>query len=136
MREGCESLITAADLLRRGEEARTALAELLSGERLDNQETMRVRLPRDLKTIWEAEKGRRGRFLKGIPTAFLIVELSKIEEWNWDNYYGCGSIGPHGIASLLKYYGIRPRNVKTKDGRVPKGYRRDDLQAPWGRYLR
>lgn len=136
MQEGCEFLVAIADALAAGEQARAALVELLTGERLDNQETIRTRLLRDLKLIWDAREAKRGKTLRGLSTQDLIKGLVGIEESPWRDYYGRGSIEPHDIASLLRHYGIGPKNIKFTDGSVRKGYRRDDLYAAWDRYLR
>ena len=137
MQEGCEFLVAIADTLAVGEDARTALVELLTGERLDNQETIRTRLLRDLKAIWDRREAKReGKPVIGIATHDLIRSLVAIEEAPWGDYYGRGSIDPHDIANLLRHYGIGPKNIKFTDGSVRKGYRRDDMYAAWDRYLR
>lgn len=133
MIEGCEPLVAIADELGCGTRTRTALVEVLTGERLDDQETMRLRLLRDLKSIWEAREGSRDRPLRAISTRNLLKDLCAMEEAPWGSYYG-HRLDPRDLASLLHHYGITPVNVRNDD-RVVKGYRRDPLYEVWERYL-
>lgn len=134
MQEGCESLVLIADALRVGTRARAALVELLSGERLDDQESMRIRLLRDIKEIVEAEeKRRKGARVPGVFTETLLAKLYAIEEAPWGNYYGRG-FEARDLASLLRHYGIQPTTIRSKD-KVAKGYKRDVLHEAWERYL-
>jgi hypothetical protein len=133
MQEGCEPLIAMADALGCGQEARAAVIELFSGERLDEQETMRVRLLADLKAIFEQFDADFGKRVRNVPSVQLIERLRAIEEAPWDGYYSRG-IEPRDLSSLLKHYGIQPRPIKFKSG-THKGYRRDDFADAWERYL-
>lgn len=138
MQEGCESLVAIADLVGCGRQARAALVELMTGDRLDMQETMRMRLLRDLRGVWLGRERRRGKHIPGISTQTLTAELRATEEAPWDGYYGHG-LDANDMANLLKHYGVRSRNVKVKvngKDKVLKGYRRDDLYPVWERYLR
>lgn len=134
MQEGSEPLLAIADALGIGYEARAALVELCTEERLDNRETMRLRLLRDLWTIWEKREESKGKRVAGIPTNTIIGELWSIEDAPWATYYGRG-LDPRDLASLLSHYNIGPQDIKTAKDKVLKGYRRDDLYDPWERYL-
>ena len=134
MMEGCEPLVAIAEALSCGEPARAALVELLSGERLDDQETMRLRLLRDLKTVWAARERKRGARVRVIRTTSLLDELCALEESPWGSYFG-HKLEPRDLASLLHHYGIRSKPVRNGN-QVAKGYRRDDLYEAWQRYLR
>lgn len=130
MQEGCEPLVAIADALNFGVEGRKALVGLLTGERLDDQESMRLRLLRDLKAIFDKRPGSPSAF-----TESLIRELYAIEESGWSSYYARG-FEARDLASLLRHYGIRSTTVRVKGkGDPAKGYRRDDLQKAWERYL-
>jgi hypothetical protein len=137
MQDGCEGLIAIADAAGQGAAARDALVELLTGERVDDQETMRIRLLRDTKAIFAA-KGMP----KGISTNELIDALVEHDESPWSNYYG-RRLGPRDLAALLKHYGVssttirKPaRTLADRERKKPfKGYKRDDLHDPWVRYL-
>jgi len=134
MQEGCEPLAAIADHLGCGQEARAALVELLTGERLDEQETMRLRLLRDLKEIFES-RDKPGKPCRSIRSPQLLTELQMLDESPWATYYGRG-LDAKDLAALLRHYGVRSKAIKFKGGEVHKGYRRDDLYAVWERYLR
>jgi hypothetical protein len=137
MQEGCESLVAIADAFGCDEEARAALVELLTGDRLDDQETMRLRLLRDLRIVFE-----RRKMPNGVTTSELLVALRLFEESPWSNYYG-RTLDARDLANLLLPYGIKSTTIRAKvrirngvrSDRIAKGYRRDDLYEAWERYL-
>jgi hypothetical protein len=130
MQEGCEPLVAIADALGCGAEACAALVELLAAERLDDQESMRLRLLRDIRAIFDANPNRRAVY-----TASLLTHLYAIEEAPWATYYGRG-LDARDLASLLHHYAIRSTTVRgPKDAAPAKGYRRDAFHAAWERYL-
>lgn len=133
MQEGCEPLVAIADRLGVGAEARAALVELLTGERVDTHDTMRVRLLRDIKSIFEQHDDISGKRVRGIRTTTLLQELHGIEEGGWDHYYG-RRLEAKDLADLVRHYEVHPKPIKLK-GETHKGYRRDDLHAVWTRYL-
>lgn len=134
MQEGCECLVAIADGLDKGEEARAALVELLAEERVDDVMTFRLRLLADLRTIFEAREAKQGGLVRGISTKELLVGLTLDADGPWREYYGRGSITPHDVASLLSHFNVGPKAIKVK-GETFKGYRRDDLNENWDRYL-
>lgn len=144
MKEGCFSLFAIADLLGTGEDLRKALEEILTGDRLDAQQTMRIRLLTDLRLIFAAEYRRTGKARQFMSTDALLQRLYRFEESPWDSYYGRG-LEPKDMADLLKQYGLRPQLVNAKGadgGRVRRrGYRRNPrngvtgLADVWLRYL-
>lgn len=134
MQEGCESLVAIADRLHCGGEARAALVELLGAERLDDQESMRLRLLRDIKTVFEQRDVERGTRAKSIRTTDLLLRLAAIEEAPWANYYGRG-LDARDLAALLRHYGISSVPIRLKGAEVAKGYKRDDFYGSWQRYL-
>ncbi len=128
MQDGCEPLIALADLLTCGAEARAALVALLTGERLDNQESMRLRLLADIRTVFDASQHRT------IATTVLLQALCSLDgEAPWASWYGRG-LEARDLASLLGQYGIRSKSVRLGE-QVAKGFRRDDFHEPWQRYL-
>ena len=138
MQDGCEPLVAIADKLGYGPQARAALVELLTKERLDSHETMRLRLLRDIKAIFEAETKKKGKRVDRMSTQRLLERLHAMRESGWGNYYG-RAIEARDLADLLGHYGIKPTTVflgkkAGKDLRA-KGYKRDDLADPWERYL-
>jgi len=137
MQEGCESLAAIADAAGCGGEARAALVTLLSGERADDQETMRLRLLRDLRSIF-AEHGSP----TSISTAVLLQALMEVPESPWANYYG-KAIDDRGVASLLRTYEVKSTTIRfkrdkrkaTTNVKPAKGYRLADLYPVWERYI-
>lgn len=133
MQEGCEPLVAIADASGCGRRARASLVHLLTGERLDDVETMRLRLLRDLKSVWEARERKRGARVRAISTASLLAELRRIDEAPWRSYYG-RRFEARDLAGLLHPYGVASTTVRN-GRKVAKGYRRDDLYAVWERYV-
>ncbi len=133
MQEGCEPLVAIADALGCGEVARAALIELLTGDRLDDQESLRLRLLADIRTVFDRLERKRGKRIRGIGTTDLLAALLKMEDAPWPHFHG-RSLEPRDIANLLRQYGIRPQPIR--EGKtVRKGYRQDDLADAWERYL-
>lgn len=134
MQDACEPLLAIAD--RVGGPwpslARQALVELATGERVDDVGSMRVRLLRDIKAIFEADEKPDRR---AMTTERLLSRLVGLPDGPWGSWYGRG-LESRDLASLLRHFGIRPANLrvgKEKD-QVRKGYRRRELQDAWERY--
>jgi hypothetical protein len=137
MQEGCESLVAIADVLGCADQIRSALVELLTAERLDDQESMRLRLLRDTRVVFKE---------RGMPTNVRTTELLKalhaIAESPWSNYYG-RSLDERDLADLLRPYEVKPQSIRLKvrqkanvgNKNVVKGYKRDHLHEAWERYL-
>lgn len=125
MQEGCEALVAIADLQRCGSQAREALVMLFEGERLDDQESMRLRLLRDIRTAFG--DSRR------ISTSALLGKLIAIDDAPWQSYYGRG-LDARDLASLLRHYDIQRTTIRI-GGKVAKGYKRDAFHNAWERYL-
>lgn len=141
MQEGCEPLVAIADALGCGPEARAALVELLTAERLDSAETMRIRLLRDIRDIFTAAEKKAGRTLPGMGSEQLRGRLVAVEDGPWSSYYG-RSFDARDLSGLLAHYGIKRQTIRRpkselKKGQkaIVKGYKRDDLADAWERYL-
>lgn len=130
MQEGCEPLVAMADLLRCGAAARAALVSLLGGERLDDQDSMRLRLLRDIKVVFE-QKGNP----PGLRSTDLIDHLCDMEEEPWEHYFG-HRLEPKDLASLLRHYGIKSISIRVKGQPVIKGYKRASFHDAWSRYVK
>ena len=130
MQEGTECLVAIADTLGYGRDARDALVALLTEERLDHHETMRIRLLRDLYEMFETLDGARGA-----PTENILDYLVHVKkESPWRNYYGRRLDAPD-LAALLKHFGVKPDVIRVDSETTKRGYRRKDLQDVWDRYL-
>ncbi|HEX5173002.1 MAG TPA: DUF3631 domain-containing protein, partial [Gaiellaceae bacterium] len=126
MQEGCEPLLAIADRLGCGLEAREALVELLTEERLDERENAQEKLLRDVRHAFVSADQHV------LPTESLLATLNADEPWS--TWYGNG-LDARGLATLLRPYGITSRTVRVGD-ETPKGYRRADLEDAWTRYLK
>ena len=128
-------MVVIADSFGHGTELRDALVELLAvADRVDTHESMRLRLLRDLRTVFEG-----GGWQAAMSTERIIKGLCAIEEGPWARYYG-RVVEPKDIADLLKQYEVSPKPVKVrlKSGKAAtkRGYRRVELEDAWERYLR
>jgi len=131
--EGCECLVAIADVLGVGGAIRSALVALLTQERLDDQESMRLRLLRDIRTIFEEREAKRGRPVTSMSTDEMLKQLRKIEEAPWGSYYD-REMTARDLANLLANYNISSTTIRFKNG-ARKGYKRDGLYEAWTRYL-
>jgi hypothetical protein len=131
MQEGCESLVAIAELMGCGESARAALVELLNVERIDSQETMRLRLLRDVRRVCE-EMGV-GR---AVPTETLLEGLWRLPEspWSEQRYYG-RNLDNKDLSDLLSHYGAKPQPVKVGNGETKRGYRLADHTTRDGQHI-
>jgi hypothetical protein len=100
----------------------------LSGLDVRGDESAGVRLLADARAIFDAQAPDR------ISSAELAEELHGLEESPWGEWYG-KPITPRGIAKLLAHFEIRPRTVRLDDETTPKGYKREQFEDAWARYL-
>lgn len=129
-----EPLVAVADLAGGDWPARArAACTQLTGDAADLDDgTAGERLLADLKAVYGTEA-----FLY---TKSVIERLTAIEEAPWSEWTlardGKGPIKPRGLASLLKQYGIKPRDGR-EHGTGPnlKGYYAADLADTWNRYV-
>jgi hypothetical protein len=99
----------------------------LTGEEVDDAASG-TRLLADLKDIWAQEEDT-------LFTKELLQRLTNIEEGAWSEWGRKGEpIKAHGLATLLRPYGVRSQSVRI-GGKVSKGYVRADLTDPWTRYV-
>ena len=71
-----------------------------------------------------------------IATTVLLERLCRLEEAPWSDWYG-RPINPRDLAKWLKPYGISSRDVRygPDPSEKAKGYRREDFEDAWTRYL-
>jgi hypothetical protein len=126
--EAWEPLLSIADLAKGGwpQQARSAAIALSGSETRDD--SAGVRLLADMRAIFASRDTDR------ISSAALVADLHEIEEAPWGEWYG-KPITTHGVAKLLSHFDIRPRTVRSDDGTTAKGYRLDQLEEAFTRYL-
>lgn len=108
-----------------GRSRRAAVALLSAGEREDS-ESLGVRLLRELRDIFDAEKADR------LPTGAILEKLHAMEEAPWGSLRG-EPLDARGLARLLKPYGVRPEKLREGTGTF-RGYQRAGFEDAWARY--
>jgi hypothetical protein len=103
-----------------------AAALTLSGARDDDSHS--VRLLADIRSIFDSQAVDR------ISSAALIAQLHQLEDSPWPEWYGT-PITKTGIAALLRHFEIRPRTVRFDDDTTTKGYRREQFEDAFSRYI-
>jgi hypothetical protein len=110
------------------ERARTA-ARTLYGARRADEETIGVRLLRDVRAVFGDDEV--------LASGDLAAGLGVIEGAPWAEWSGRDRdkpISPHGVAKLLRRYDIAPANHWI-DATCVRGYLRDDFEDAWSRFL-
>ncbi len=108
--------------------ARQAAMELSA---VDDDETASILLLKDLQSLFEAEAGEGG---KNLSSAKVVEKLAQMESRPWPEFGRGKPITAHGVAKLLKPFGIRPRAVVVR-GHHLQGYLPEQFDATWARYL-
>ncbi len=121
--DGWEALLAVADYAGDGwpEEARRA-ARVLSAGRMEETASFGVRLLHDCRRVFDSEQTDR------LTSERLVKVLTGMEESPWDE------LTPRRLAGKLRPYKINPTTVRTGD-RPAKGYKREDFDDAWKRYL-
>ena len=109
------------------ERARAAAVRLSSVQAQDDQ-SAGVQLLHDISAVFTAQGSDR------LSSAALAAELHEIEESPWGEWHG-KPITPRGIAKLLTHFEIRPRTVRLEDETTAKGYKREQFEDAFTRYL-
>ena len=104
--------------------ARQAAKALIKKE----QPAIGTQLLEDVRHILSAEGDR-------IYSANLATKLGTLEGRPWNNFEGRGPINPSSVAKILAPYGVAPKNIR-KGERVQKGYRLNQFQDAFARYLK
>jgi len=68
-----------------------------------------------------------------LATTSILQAINEDEELPFGGWRHGDGLDSRGLARLLKPYNIRPRSVRADGG--SKGYRRDQFEEPWARYL-
>ncbi|MCZ7587362.1 MAG: DUF3631 domain-containing protein [Gaiella sp.] len=128
--DAVEPLLAIADLAG-GEwphRARRAFVELRRGDDASADESLGVRLLADIRAAFAHDDADR------LSTSELIERLATDDDSPWADWHGA-HVKPRTLSTILRPYGIRSRTVRLDDGTTPKGYRRDQFEDAWTRYL-
>lgn len=127
--DGWEPLFAIADLAGGDWPERSRRAAIvLAQARDDHDDSYDILILEDVKQIFLDSKVER------ISTADLLRALEKLEESPWADWHG-KSLTARGLARLLAPHGIRSGTVRLADGTTPKGYKREDFEDAWKRYV-
>jgi hypothetical protein len=123
--EAWEPLIAIAELAQAGwpERARAA-AVALDGEDTGSEDHGALLLAALQDLFAERES---------IPTADICKALNEDDDLPFGAYRRGEGIDGRGLGKMLRPYRIRSKNLKL-DGKVPKGYTRDQFAEAWERY--
>ena len=121
-----EALLAVADAAggewpQRAREAAVALVALSKA----STPSLGVKLLADLRQVF----GDRDT----LSTEEVLDGLKKLDEAPWADLRG-KPLDARRLANYLRPYGVSSKNLRT-DGRVLKGFSREDLLDPWSRYL-
>jgi hypothetical protein len=108
--------------------ARHALVELCSEGRVQD-DSIGMQVLRDIRQVFIDKDVDR------ISSNELAEALVGIETSPWAEWSNGKPISKAKLARLLGKFGITPGNIRQPDGKVPKGYHRDDFTDSWERYL-
>lgn len=125
-----EPLLAIADLAGGAwaQRARRAIVELHSGEPTEDG-SIGVRLLADVRAAFEAADADR------VSTADLLQQLHALDEAPWAERRNGRPLTARGLGDLLKHYRIRSRTIRLDDGSTPKGFKREQFEDAWRRYL-
>lgn len=94
----------------------------------DEQTTLKTRLLRDVRRIFEREGNK-----EALRSQDLLAALLADAESPWPDYGTKGLTAFH-LSALLQDFGIRPANYRFEQGRQAKAYARNQFLDAWARY--
>jgi Protein of unknown function (DUF3631)/Bifunctional DNA primase/polymerase, N-terminal/Primase C terminal 1 (PriCT-1) len=126
-----ESLLAIADVAggdwpRR---ARRAVIELRGNSELADDDEIGVELLADVRHAFGSENVDR------LSTERLLVVLCTDKERPWATWHRGDAISPRVLANILRPFGIRSNTLRLPDETRAKGFKRDQFEDAWNRYL-
>lgn len=94
----------------------------------DEQTTLKTRLLRDIRRIFEQEGNK-----EALRSQDLLASLLTDAESPWPDY-GIKGLTAFHLSALLKDFGIGPANYRFEQGRQAKAYARNQFLDAWARY--
>ncbi len=104
-----------------------AAAIKLSGEVGVEDESIHIQLLSDIRTVFDPTTTSE------LSSTELVHRLTSLEDRPWADWSHGKPITPKKVANLVGKFGIRPRKLKT--GKRPNGYRRNEFDDAFSRYL-
>jgi hypothetical protein len=129
--DACELLVAIADLAggdwpERGRAALVCLAEQASEAAAE--ESRGTLLLGDLVEAFAALGDRAA-------TASLLDHLNALDERPWPSWNDGTGLRSRNLAAVLRPYGVRSTTVRLADDTRAKGYKREDFEDAFARYL-
>ncbi|ROQ82497.1 uncharacterized protein DUF3631 [Streptomyces sp. CEV 2-1] len=94
----------------------------------DEQTTLKTRLLRDIRRVFDQESGK-----EALRSQDLLAVLIQDAEAPWAEY-GTKGMNAYHLANLLRDFGISPANYRFENGRQAKAYARNQFVDSWARY--
>ncbi|MFD8676528.1 DUF3631 domain-containing protein [Streptomyces seoulensis] len=94
----------------------------------DEQTTLKTRLLRDVRRVFEQEGHK-----EALRSQDLLAALVQDAEGPWAEY-GTKGLNAYHLANLLRDFGISPGNHRFENGRQAKAYARNQFLDAWARY--
>lgn len=126
-----EPLVSVADLAggHWPARARAACLAMTRNEVVqDEQTTLKTRLLRDIRRVFQQEGG-----WEALRSQDLLAVLIQDTEAPWAEY-GTKGLNAYHLANLLRDFGISPANHRFENGRQAKAYARNQFVDAWARY--
>ncbi|WP_277439210.1 DUF3631 domain-containing protein [Streptomyces sp. SPB162] len=126
-----EPLIIVADLAggHWPTQARAACLAMTGNEVVqDAQTTLKTRLLRDIRRVFEQEGNKQA-----LRSQDLLAALIQDAEAPWSEY-GTKGLNAYHLANMLRDFGISPANHRFENGRQAKAYTRNQFLDAWARY--
>jgi len=103
----------------------------------DDESDIPIMLLRDIQAVFDEIRCEtiRGKQVKRIKTEDLLNELAADCSRPWATYNRGKIMTAKHLAELLAPFGIRPANIKRPGNKSPKGYRLDQFEETFSRYL-
>jgi hypothetical protein len=109
--------------------ARIKTASISLGKNALSEDSEGIQLLKDIKEICNDDPE-----VSAFPSGALTICLNKMEDKQWISYNRHRGIDQSQLSRLLKPYEIHPKQQKI-DGRNIRGYKRDDFEDAFKRYL-
>jgi len=125
-----EPLLAIAQVLAGAWPERTIqAATILSGNRDGEDDSLSVRLLRDIRAVFEASGVDR------LASKTLCERLAAIEDAPWAEIHRGKPITQNQLARRLEPFQIAPRTIRLPDGSTPKGYLLDSFRGVFAAYF-
>ena len=108
--------------------ARRASLKLSENGTTSEDDALGIILLGDIKRYFDSKNTDR------ISSEVLCIYLNEMEGKPWPEYKNGQHISKNQIARLLKPFDIKPKSIRTDDGKTPKGYLSEQFKDAFSRY--